>query len=53
VFLGFGQAKFAYGGEVLGSSQFLLLLKCLKKQRSIQMSSRFFNHVVDQEKASD
>jgi len=27
VFHGFGQAKFAYGGSILGSSQFTLLLQ--------------------------
>ena len=29
----FGQAKFAYGGQVLGSSQFLLLPKLPKKTK--------------------
>jgi len=27
VFHGFGQAKFAYGGSILGSSQFSILLQ--------------------------
>jgi len=31
VFHGFGKAKYAYGGLVLGLSQFFLLPSCLKK----------------------
>ncbi len=35
VFHGFGQAKFAYGGSILGSSQFTLLLQLSLKRCSV------------------
>jgi len=47
VFHGFGQAKFAYGGSILGSSQFTLLpqlpLKTMLSVKVVKIDSKISN----------
>jgi len=47
VFHGFGQAKFPYGGSILGSSQFTLLpqlpLKTMLSLKAIKIDSKISN----------
>jgi len=45
VFHGLGQAKFADGGSILGTSQFTQLPRCLQKWRSIKKGQNWLENI--------